>query len=281
MRERMALPRTLIERLPRLKMITLVGRGLANLDSAAATEHGVLLVHSDFSRPAFAEVAAATPELAWGLMIATIRHIAREDRRLRQGGWQETIGTILAGKTLGLLGLGRIGGRMARYAQAFDMEVIAWSQNLTPERAEAGGARWVDKADLFAAADVLSIHVILSERTRGLVTASDLAGMKPTAFLINTSRGPIVEEAALIGALNEGRLAGAGLDVFDEEPLPPDHPFRSMDTVTLTPHLGYNTVETMRAFYGDMPEAIAAFARGSPIRVVNPEAQANAKGQPS
>ncbi len=271
MRERMALPRSLIERLPRLKMITMVGRALSNLDAAAATERGIVLVHSDFARPAFARVANATPELAWGLMIATVRHIAREDRRLRAGGWQESIGTILAGKTLGLLGLGRIGRRMAEYAAVFGMETIAWSQNLTAAAAAAAGARRVEKDDLFAGADVLSIHVILSGRTRGLVTARELSLMKPTAYLVNTSRGPIVEEAALIAALREGRLAGAGLDVFDEEPLPVGHPFRSMDTVTLSPHLGYNTRETMQAFWGDAPEAIAAFARGAPVRVANPE----------
>jgi len=271
LRERMALPRSLIVRLPNLKMITMVGRALANLDSAAATERGIVLVHSDFGRPAFAQVANATPELAWGLMIATVRHIAREDRRLREGAWQESIGLILAGKTLGLLGLGRIGGRMAQYAQVFGMDVIAWSENLTAERAEAAGAKRVEKDDLFASADVVSISLILSGRTRGLVTVRELALMKPAAYLVNTSRGPIVEEAALIAALRENRLAGAGLDVFDQEPLPRDHPFRSMDNVTLTPHLGYNTRETLKAFYDDMPEAIAAFAKGAPIRVVNPE----------
>jgi D-3-phosphoglycerate dehydrogenase len=271
LRERMAFPRSLFERLPKLKMLTMVGRTLANLDAAAATDHGVVLVHSDFARPAFAGVANATPELAWGLMIATVRHIAREDRRMREGGWQESIGLILAGKTLGLLGLGRIGARMAEYARVFGMDVVAWSQNLTAERAEAAGARLVSQDELFALADVLSIHLILSGRTRGLVGARELALMKPTAYLVNTSRGPIVEEAALIGALHEGRIAGAGLDVFDEEPLPGDHPFRSMDHVTLTPHLGYVTRETLKAMYGDMPEAIAAFARGAPIRVANPD----------
>ena len=271
MRERTAFPRSLIARLPKLKLILMVGRALANLDTAAATEHGVTLVHSDFARPAFAAVANATPELAWGLVIATARGLARADRGLRTGGWQDSIGTILAGRTLALLGLGRIGRRMAHYGRAFDMEVIAWSQNLTAEAAAAAGARRVEKNALFALADVLSIHLILSARTRGLVGARDLARMKPTAHLVNTSRGPIVDEPALIAALSEGRIAGAGLDVFDEEPLPVEHPLRSLDTVTLTPHLGYNTRETMRAFYGDMPEAIAAFAAGAPIRVANPE----------
>jgi phosphoglycerate dehydrogenase-like enzyme len=277
MRERMALPRSLIARLPNLKLITIVGMRLANLDMAAATEHGVVVAHSDFRRPAVSNTASATPELAWGLMIATVRNMAREDRALRQGGWQSTVGLILAGRTLGLLGLGRIGKRMARYAKAFDMDAIAWSQNLAAEAAAEVGVRRVDKDELFAQADVLSIHVQLSDRTRGLVTARELGLMKPGAYLINTSRGPIVDEAALIAALREGPLAGAGLDVFDIEPLPVDHPFRSMDKVTLTPHLGYNTVETLAAFWGDAPEAIAAFAAGAPIRVANPDVLARAQ----
>lgn len=271
MRERMALPRTLIERLPSLKLITIVGAGLANLDMQAATDHGVVVCHSDFRSPAMAAVANATPELAWGLMIATVRHIAAEDRALRQGGWQSSVGLILAGRTLGLLGLGRIGKRMAQYAQVFGMEVIAWSQNLTAEAAADVGVRRVEKDELFAQADILSIHLQLSSRSRGLVTARELGLMRPDAYLINTSRGPIVDEAALIAALRERRIAGAGLDVFDVEPLPRDHPFRAMDQVTLTPHLGYNTRETLRAFWGDMPEAIAAFAAGAPIRVANPD----------
>ena len=274
LRERMALPRSLIERLPNLKLILIVGAGLANLDMRAATDHGVVVCHSDFRRPAMAGVANATPELAWGLMIATVRHIAAEDRALRQGGWQSTIGIILAGRTLGLLGLGRIGKRMAHYAHAFDMQVIAWSQNLTAEAASAVGVRRVEKDELFAEADVLSIHVQLSGRTRGLVTAHELGLMKPGAYLINTSRGPIVDEAALIAALGERRIAGAGLDVFDAEPLPLDHPFHSLDNVTITPHLGYDTRETLAVFWGDMPEAITAFAAGAPIRVANPEALA-------
>jgi phosphoglycerate dehydrogenase-like enzyme len=271
MRERMVLPRSLIERLPNLKLITIVGAGLANLDMQAATDHGVVVCHSDFRSPAMAKVANATPELAWGLMIATVRHIAAEDRALRQGGWQSTVGLILAGRTLGLLGLGRIGKRMAQYAQVFGMQVIAWSQNLTAEAASEVGVRRVEKDELFAQADILSVHLQLSDRSRGLVTARELGLMKREAYLINTSRGPIVDEPALIAALSEHRIAGAGLDVFDVEPLPLDHPFRAMDQVTLTPHLGYNTRETLRAFWGDMPEAIAAFAAGEPIRVANPD----------
>ena len=271
-RERMALPRTLIQRLPRLKLITIIGMSLPNLDMAAATEHGVIVAHSNFGAPAFRAVSNATPELAWGLMIATVRHIAQESRRMREGVWQSTTGLILAGKTLGLLGLGRIGKRMAEYAKVFGMEVIAWSQNLTREAAEAVGVRYVEKDQLFQQADVLSVHLVLSDRSRGLVGARELGLMKPTAYLINTSRGPIVEEAALIEALRSRKIAGAGIDVYDTEPPPADHPYRSMDNVTPTPHLGYVTRETLHAFYSDSIEAVSAFLDGAPIRVANPEA---------
>jgi len=271
-RERMALPRTLIERLPKLKLVTIIGMSLPNLDMAAASEHGVIVAHSDFGAPAFRAVANATPELAWGLMIATVRHLAQEDRRMREGGWQSTTGLILAGKTLGLLGLGRIGRRMAEYAKVFGMEVIAWSQNLTAEAAAEVGVRRVEKDNLFAEADVVSIHLQLSDRSRGLVTARELGLMKPTAYLVNTSRGPIVEEAALIEALRARQIAGAGVDVYWGEPPPADHPLRSLDNVTLTPHLGYVTRETLHAFYSDSIEAVSAFLDGAPIRVANPEA---------
>jgi phosphoglycerate dehydrogenase-like enzyme len=273
-RERMALPRTLIERLTNLKLITIIGARLTNLDLGAATERGVIVTHSGMRSPAFANIAAATPELTWGLMIATVRDIAGQDRRMRDGLWQDRVGMILAGKTLGLLGLGRIGKRMAAYGKAFGMEVIAWSQNLTAEAAAAEGVRRVEKDDLFSLSDVVSIHVVLSERTRGLVTARELGLMKPTGFLINTSRGPIVVEADLIAALRSGAIAGAGLDVFDQEPPPPDHPLRALENVTLTPHLGYATGETLAAFYQDSLEAIEAFAAGAPIRISNPEALA-------
>ncbi|ORW85487.1 hydroxyacid dehydrogenase [Mycobacterium sp. IEC1808] len=272
-RERMALPRTLIERLPNLKLITIVGRRLPNLDMAAATERGVLVAHSDFANPRFAAVRDATPELAWGLLIATVRNLAEEHRRMRDGGWQSTTGMTLSGKTLGLLGLGRTGKRMAEYAKAFGMQVIAWSQNLTEEAAAAAGARRVEKAALFAEADVVSIHLVLSERTRGLVGQPELALMQPHAFLINTSRGPIVDEAALIDALRTGRIAGAGLDVFDTEPPPPDHPLRALANVTLSPHLGYVTREMLSAFYEDTVEAVVAWLDGTPVRIANPEAQ--------
>jgi len=274
-RERMSLPRSLFQRLPRLKLVTIIGMSLPNLDMAAATEHGVIVAHSNFANPIYAGVFNATPELTWGLMIAVVRQFNFAARHMRAGGWQSTVGTILAGRTLALLGLGRIGKRMAAYGRAFDMKVIAWSQNLTEEAAAAVGVRRVEKDDLFRLADVVSIHVQLSDRTRGLVTARELALMKPEAYLINTSRGPIVVEADLIAALRTTRIAGAGIDVFDVEPPPADHPFRTMDNVIVTPHLGYVTYETLRAFYTDTVEAVLAFSNGKPIRVANPDVLAH------
>lgn len=272
LRERMAFPRTLIERLPNLKLITIVGRSLPNLDMAAASEHGILVAQSDFGHPRFSSVRDATPELAWGLMIATVRNLAEEHRNMRDGGWQTTAGMTLSGKTLGLLGLGRVGKRMAEYAKVFGMDVIAWSQNLTEETAAVVGARRVEKAALFQSSDVVSIHLVLSERSRGLVGESELALMQPHAYLINTSRGPIVDEAALIAALKAGRIAGAGLDVFDVEPLPRDHPLRLLPNVTLSPHLGYVTREMLGTFYADTVESVLAWLDGAPIRIANPEA---------
>jgi phosphoglycerate dehydrogenase-like enzyme len=277
LRERMAFPRTLIERLPNLKLITIVGRSLPNLDMAAASERRVLVAHSNLANPRLRAVANGTPELAWGLMIATVRNLAEEHRRMREGGWQTTTGLILSGKTLGLLGLGKIGKRMAEYAQVFGMEVIAWSQNLTAEAAAAVGARRVEKEDLFRQADVVSIHLVLSERTRGLVTGVELALMKPTAYLINTSRGPIVNEAALIAALSSGQIAGAGLDVYDTEPLPPGHALRLLPKVTLSPHIGYVTRELLGVVYSDTVEAVAAWLDGKPIRIANSEALSPAR----
>ncbi len=269
MRERMALPRTLIERLPNLRLITIVGRSLPNLDMVAASERGVLVAHSDFAHPRFASVRDATPELAWGLLIATVRNLAEEHRNMRAGGWQTTAGMTLSGKTIGLLGLGRTGSRMAEYAKVFGMQVIAWSQNLTDQAAAAAGARRVEKKTVFSESDVVSIHLVLSERTRGLVGRPELALMKPQAYLINTSRGPIVNEAALIDALRTGRIAGAGLDVYDAEPPAPDHPLRSLANVTLSPHLGYVTREMLAAFYEDTVEAVVAWLDGAPIRIAN------------
>lgn len=272
LRERMSLPRSLIERLPRLRLITIIGESLPNLDLEAATGHGVIVSHSNLSHPAGPHIGNATPELTWGLMIAAVRRISHEGQRMREGAWQSAVGLILEGRTLGLLGLGRIGRRMAHYAQAFGMDVIAWSQNLTAQAAAQAGAQRVEKDELFARADIVSIHVRLSARTRGLVSARELNLMKPDAYLVNTSRGPIVVEEDLIAALRARRIAGAALDVFDEEPPPADHPLRTLDNVTLTPHLGYVTRETLSVFYGDTAEAVAAFAAGNPIRVANPRA---------
>ena len=276
-RERMSLPRTLFDRLPNLKLVTIIGMSLPNLDMAAATDNGVVVAHSNFSNPIYAGIFNATPELTWGLMIAVVRHFEFAGRQMRAGQWQSTVGMILAGRTLALLGLGRIGKRMAHYGRAFDMNVIAWSQNLTAETAASVGARRVEKDELFRQADILSIHVQLSDRTRGLVTARELALMKPESYLINTSRGPIVVETDLIAALRSRRIAGAGLDVFDIEPPPADHPFRTMDNVTVTPHLGYVTHETLKAFYTDTIDAVVAFAEGKPIRVANPAALAHSR----
>jgi phosphoglycerate dehydrogenase-like enzyme len=280
-RERMSLPRSLFQRLPNLKLVTIIGMSLPNLDMKAATEYGVIVSHWNPANPLYRGIMNATPELTWALMIATVRHMGLEDRRMRAGGWQSTVGMILAGRTLGLLGLGRIGKRMAAYGRAFDMSVIAWSQNLTEEAAASVGARRVEKDDLFRLADVLSIHVQLSDRTRRLVTARELALMKPEAYLINTSRGPIVVEADLIAALRTGRIAGAGIDVFDIEPPPGDHPFRAMDNVTITPHLGYVTHETLAAFYSDTVEAVIGFVEGAPIRIANPDALTHPKHRKS
>jgi phosphoglycerate dehydrogenase-like enzyme len=274
-RERMSMPRSLFERLSNLKLVTIIGMSLPNLDMTAATEHGVIVAHSNFANPVYANIADATPELAWGLMIATVRHIGLEGRRMHQGGWQNTVGVNLAGRTLGLLGLGRIGRRMAEYGRVFGMPVIAWSQNLTDDAAAAVGVRRVEKEDLFRLADVLSIHVRLSDRTEALVAARELALMRPGSYLINTSRGPIVVEADLLAALRAGRIAGAGIDVYDDEPPPADHPLRAMDNVTVTPHLGYVTRETRTAFYVNTLEAVVAFADGAPIRIANPAALAH------
>jgi phosphoglycerate dehydrogenase-like enzyme len=265
MRERMPMSRSLIEKLPNLKFMTITGRSHRTLDMAAATRRGILISGTSEG----AGSPNGTPELAWGLVLCTARHIAYEDRLMRSGGWQHTAGMVLDKKTLGLLGLGKIGKRMAEYAKVFGMEVIAWSQNLTAEAAASVGVRRVDKKELLQSSDVLSIHVVLSERTRGLIGADDLALMKPTAILVNTSRGPIVDEAALIEALSNKRIRGAGLDVYDYEPLPENSPLRQLDNVVLTPHLGYASEDGMRSFYTDTVAAVEAFLDGKPIRVVN------------
>jgi D-3-phosphoglycerate dehydrogenase len=263
MRERMPMPRALIERLPNLKLIIVTGARTNTIDFEATKGRGITVCHT---HPG--ESQHATSELAWGLIIACARHIPAEHQRVSAGRWQETLGTVLHGKTLGILGLGKLGSRMAVVAQAFGMEVIAWSQNLTAERAEAAGARLVSRDELFREADVVTIHLVLSERTRALVGARELGLMKPSAVLINTSRGPIVDEAALIDALRDGKIRGVGLDVYDREPLPQDHPLRQLPGVVHTPHLGYVTEGAYREFYPDMVENILAWRAGSPVRVL-------------
>jgi phosphoglycerate dehydrogenase-like enzyme len=244
MRERTPLPRNVIERLPNLKLIASTGPGNASIDVAAASDHGIAVVHTGYR-------SDPTIEFTWALILASARNIVTESNSVRSGGWQKTIGTDLGGKTLGVLGLGRIGSQVARVGRAFGMNLIAWSQNLTTQAAEAAGATLVSKEQLFDQADILTIHLVLSSRTRGLVGAADLARMKPTARLINASRGPIVDEQALIGALKTRRIAGAAVDVFDIEPLPPSHPFRSLDNVLATPHIGYVSQGLYKTFYED------------------------------
>jgi phosphoglycerate dehydrogenase-like enzyme len=261
MRERTPFTRARLERLPSLRLLVTTGMRNASIDLDAARERGVTVCGTGSLGP-------PTAELAWGLILALTRHIPAEDARLRAGGWQHTIGPELAGRTLGLLGLGRLGTRMARIAQAFEMRVIAWSQNLTAERAAEAGAEAVAKDELFRRADVVSVHLVLSERTCGLVGAAELAAMQPTAYLVNTSRGPIVDEAALLVALHEGRIAGAGLDVYDTEPLPAQHPLRLAPNTVLTPHIGYVTTGTYEIFYGEAVEDIAAWLDGAPLRVL-------------
>ena len=268
MRERMAFPRALIERLPKLRLITITGPQMRSLDIAAATERGVVVSHSTNRGPG----GAATPELAWGLILAVARSIPLEDRRMRsEGGWQTTLGMGLRGKTLGLVGLGRVGRVVAEIGRGFGVNLIAWSQNMTVHQAAECGAKLVDKDTLFRESDIVSLHVVLSDRTRNLVGAREIALMKKTAILINTARGPIVEESALLAALRAGRIAGAGIDVFDVEPLPADHPIRRLENVVLTPHLGYVADDVMRVWYEDTVEAITAFLDGKPIRLLNPE----------
>ncbi len=244
MRERTPLPRSIIERLPRLRMIASTGPFNAAIDVAAAKERGIHVSTTG-------GYIESTVELTWALILAAARRIVDETLSVRAGGWQTAVGRQLGGAVLGVLGLGRIGSRVARVGAAFGMDVIAWSTNLTPEAAAQAGATYVTKDELFGRADVLTIHLVLSGRSRGLVGAAELGLMKATALLVNTSRGPIVDEAALIDALRSHRLAGVGLDVFDTEPLPADHPLRFMDGVVATPHIGYVADRVYRTFYGE------------------------------
>jgi phosphoglycerate dehydrogenase-like enzyme len=262
MRERTPFPRSLLERLPRLRLLVTTGMRNASIDLRAAGERGVVVSGT-------AGLPSPTAELTWALILALVRHVPREDRATREGRWQETLGTTLKGRTLGVLGLGQLGSRVARVGTAFEMDVIAWSQNLTAARAAAVGARLASgKDELLARADIVTIHLVLSDRTRGLIGARELGLMRPTAYLVNTSRGPIVDEGALIAALRAGAIAGAGLDVYDEEPLPPEHPLRGLPNTVITPHLGYVTEETYQIFYGQALEDIRAFLAGAPVRVL-------------
>ncbi|WP_210495673.1 D-2-hydroxyacid dehydrogenase family protein [Microvirga antarctica] len=263
-RERMPFRASLIAKLPNLKLIAITGMYNRTLDVAAATERGILVSHTRLR----GTYHRATSELAWGLILAVARHIPLEAQNMRSGGWQTSVGVTLAGRTLGLLGLGRQARNMVPVARAFGMDVIAWSENLTPEAAHEAGARWVSKDELFKASDVLSVHLVLGDRSRHLVGARQLDLMKRTAILINTARGPIVEEAALIRALKDGWIAGAGLDVFDQEPLPVSHPLRELPNAVLSPHLGYNVEEFFQVAYEDTFENIAAFVTGNPIRLL-------------
>lgn len=260
-RERTPMPRSLIERLPNLKLLVTAGMRNRSIDHAACRERGIVVCGTGSGQD-------PTVELAWGLILALARGIPAEDRALRAGRWQDGLGFGIRGKTLGVLGLGKLGRGVAKVGQAFGMPVIAWSQNLQAADAAALGVQRVEKDELFARSDVLSIHVVLSERSRGLVGARELSLMKPGAILINTSRAAIVDTAALVAALHGGRLAGAGVDVFDVEPLPPDAPILSAPNTVLTPHLGYVTREGYGVYFNDALEDLEAWLAGAPIRLV-------------
>jgi len=264
MRERTRFGASVFARLPRLRLLVTTGMRNAAIDMEAARAHGVTVCGT-------ASQTAPPAELTWALLLALAKHVVREHTALRTNGpWQSTVGGDLAGRRLGLLGLGKIGSRVARVGLAFGMDVVAWSQNLTRESADALGVQLApSKASLLETSDYVSIHLVLSGRTHGLLGRDDLRRMKPTAYLINTSRGPIVDEAALVEALSQGWIGGAGLDVFDVEPLPAASPFRTLPNVLATPHLGYVTEANYKVYYGEAAEDVAAFLNGSPVRVVN------------
>ncbi len=252
MRERTPLNREILAQLPNLKLIISTGKRNASLDTEACKELGIEVAMTDY-------VESGAPELTWALLMALARKVVTENGNVRSGGWQTTIGVDLRGKTMGIVGLGRIGSQIAAFAKVFGMKVIAWSENLTEERAHRAGAELVTKERLFKAADFVSVHLVLSDRSRGTIGATELEWMKPTAFLINTSRGPLIDEKALIDVLSKNRIAGAALDVYDTEPLPEDHPLRTLDNVLCTPHIGYVTEDTYKVFYGDTVKAIEAW----------------------
>ena len=262
MRERTPFPASLIKRLPRLKLLITTGMRNLSFDMEAAKSQGIKVCGTG-------GLGQPTAELAWAMILGLACHIPAHDNAMKGGGWQTRLNGMLQGKTLGVLGLGKLGGAVATVGKAFGMRVIAWSQNLTDERAAEIGAELVTKDELMAQSDYISIHLILSERSRGLIGAAELAQMKPTAYLVNTSRGPIVDQTALIAALRDNRIAGAGVDVYDVEPLPADHPLRSLDNVLLTPHMGYVAQDNIAHMYNQAVEDIAAFLDGTPIRVLN------------
>lgn len=264
-RERTRFPGSLLGRLPALEHLAMTGRNTGHVDVAAATVRGILVTATGGS-------GASAIEHTMALMLALVRRVPQEDRALREGRWQTSVGVELAGKTLGIAGLGRIGSRIAAFGQLLGMRVLAWGPTLTDERAAAAGVTRVSLDDLFGQSDVVSLHLLLSEKTRGLVTARLLRIMKPTAYLINTARGPLVVESALVNALREGWIAGAALDVFDTEPLPANHPLLALDNVVLTPHLGYVTEEGYHAFFSQVVENIESWLNGeAPKRALNPE----------
>ena len=263
MRERTPFPKRLLEKLPNLKLLVTTGMRNASIDIPAASKLGITVCGTE-------GLGYPTAELTWGLIVSLARKISEENSSSRSGSWQTTLGIGLNGKTLGILGLGNLGSQVARIGKAFGMNVIAWSQNLTEERAIENGVTLVTFDDLMKNPDFLSIHTVLSERTRGLIGEKELNFMKPTAFLINTSRGPIVDEEALVQALREGVIAGAGLDVFDTEPLPCQHPFLTLPNTLITPHMGYVTVEGYKIFYSQTVECINQYLNGTPVRVLNP-----------
>jgi phosphoglycerate dehydrogenase-like enzyme len=271
MHERTAMDRSLIASLSKLKLI--LGTGQPAIDMAAATDLGIIMAGARGS----GRGGDPTAEITIGLMIAAMRHIPAEDSALRKGIWQSRVGESLGGRTLGVLGLGRIGGRVAAVARIFEMEVIAWGPTLTPERAQQHGAEMVSKEELFRRSDVITVHWKLTDATRGLVGADDLALMKPTAYLINTARGPLVQQEPLLDVLSKGKIAGAALDVYDDEPLPAGSPFLALTNTVLAPHLGYSTGEYLRRTYAAQAEACRAFLTGRPLQVQNPAVLSHAR----
>ncbi|MCV2488205.1 D-2-hydroxyacid dehydrogenase family protein [Geodermatophilus sp. YIM 151500] len=259
MRERTPFPRGVLARLPNLKLLVTTGEKNASIDLDACRDHDVVVCGTGSS-------ARSTVELTWALILAAVRHVPEEVAAVRAGGWQHTVGTDLAGARLGVVGLGRLGGKVAQVGRAFGMDVVAWSQNLTEERAAEVGVRRVERDELLSTSDVVTIHLKLSDRTRGLIGRDELALMKPTAYLVNTSRGPIVEEAALVEAVSGGRIAGAAVDVYDVEPLPPDAPIRQLRNAVLTPHLGYVTTGSYAVYFREAVEDVAAWLAGDPVR---------------